>query len=318
MKSTTSLFKDQSVDSATDSSEILAQNSSFRETLKRWALTTIIIPTLGFILAIQQLLFFHIGFVEIGLLVGMYTLTIIGVELGFHRLFAHHAFQVHDVFRAAFAILGSMAAQGPPIYWVSNHRCHHQYSDRPGDPHSPHIQEEDQSSPKAMWHAHIGWLITNDIPNSILYAKDLLRDPIVSKINQMYLLWVILGLIIPGILGGLLTWTWFGAFQGFLWGGLVRMFLVHHVVWGVNSFSHVYGNRPFKTEDYSTNNIWLAIPSLGGAWHNNHHAFPTSAINGLQWWQLDLGGGIVWLLEKLKLAWNVNRPSEKIMEAKRQ
>lgn len=317
MKSITALFKDQSIDSATELSEISAQNSSFREIRKRWALITIIIPTLGFMLAIQQLLFFNIGFVEIGSLVGMYTVTIIGVELGFHRLFAHHAFQVNDVFRAAFAILGSMAAQGPPIYWVSNHRCHHQYSDHPGDPHSPYIQE-DQISLKSMWHAHIGWLTTNDIPNSILYAKDLLRDPIVSKINQMYLLWVILGLIIPGILGGLLTWTWFGAFQGFLWGGLVRMFLVHHVVWGVNSFSHVYGNRSFKTEDYSTNNIWLAIPSLGGAWHNNHHAFPTSAINGLQWWQIDLGGGIIWLLEKLKLAWNVNRPSEKIMETKRQ
>lgn len=318
MKSKKLIFNDQANYSSSKESNTLVENNSFKVIQRRWALVTIIIPTLGFVLAIAQLLFAGISFLEIELLVIMYALTIIGVELGFHRYFSHGAFQANIVIRVALAILGSMAAQGPPIHWVSNHRCHHQYSDRGGDPHSPYSSEEQHPGQwRKMWHAHMGWLLDSDLPNSILYAKDLLRDATIAKVNQLYLIWVLLGLVIPSVLGGILTGTWIGVCQGFLWGGLVRIFLVHHAVWGVNSFAHVYGSRPFDTADRSTNNMWLVLPSLGGAWHNNHHAFPTAAINGLHWWQIDPGGWVIWGLEKLGLAWNIKRPSEKLLEAKK-
>jgi stearoyl-CoA desaturase (Delta-9 desaturase) len=299
-------------------SETLERDDFFRNLRKLLTLATIIIPSLGFIVTIQQILFSRIGFLEIGLLVGMYILTIIGVELGFHRHFSHHAFQVHDSTRVILAILGSMAAQGPLIYWVSYHRCHHQFSDRVGDPHSPYISDENcTQNLRDMRHAHLGWLLMNTLPNSILYAKDLLRNSLIARINQMYMVWVILGLVIPSILGGWITWTWHGVYQGFLWGGLARIFLVHHAVWSVNSFAHVYGHRPFKTDDCSTNNLWLVLPSLGGAWHNNHHAFPTAASNAIERWQVDPGGWIVWGFEKLGLVWNVSKPTGKMMAAKK-
>jgi stearoyl-CoA desaturase (Delta-9 desaturase) len=315
-KSANSMFMNRSITIGQTKRSL--HNASWRDSRKRWALATILIPTIGFLVAVLQILFFDVEVVEIGLLISMYVLTMIGVEVGFHRHFSHRSFQSNRVIRIALAILGSMAAQGPPIYWVSSHRCHHQYSDRSGDMHSPYVSGDNPLQQlQGMWHAHLGWMLKNNIPNSILYAKDLLRDPIITKVNQLYLVWVILGLIIPAILGGLLMWTWQGILQGFLWGGLVRIFLVHHAVWSVNSLAHLYGSRPFKTDDSSTNNVWLVIPSLGGAWHNNHHAFPTSAVNNLRWWQIDLGGYIIWILEKLGWAWNVNRPSEKMLQIKK-
>jgi stearoyl-CoA desaturase (delta-9 desaturase) len=153
--------------------------------------------------------------------------------------------------------------------------------------------------------------------NPSLYAKDLLRDPTIAKINQFYPLWIILGLAIPAAIGGLATQTWIGAVQGFLWGGLVRVFLVHHMVWAVNSFAHVYGDRPFESDDCSTNNVWLALPSIGGAWHNNHHAFPYTARNSFEWWQIDLGSWFIRLLESCGCVWDVRMPTPEAIAAKK-
>ena len=273
---------------------------------RRLSLVTAAIPFIASVIAIGLLSLLGIGPVEVGLLVCMYALTTLGIEVGFHRHFSHHAFQTTTAVRAILAILGSMAAQGGVIYWVANHRRHHQYTDLPGDPHSPHLGEDGiRGRLRGLWHAHIGWTLEGEVTNSMLFAKDVLRDPVIAKINQLQQIWVVLGLAIPAVLGGVLTWTWMGAFQGFLWGGLVRIFLGHQFIGSTNSICHVYGSRPFNTNDHSANNMWLALFTWGQSWHNNHHAFPNSAIVGLEWWQIDLGAWVIRLLEFAGLVWNV-------------
>ena len=255
---------------------------------------------------------------EIGLLVSLYILTLVGISVGFHRLFSHSTFQAHVAVKILLAILGSMACQGPLIYWVSNHRRHHQYSDKPGDPHSPYYIEEEAIDPiLGLWHAQVGWTFTHEITNTFLFAKDLLRDSVISKVNQLYYFWVLLGLVIPTVLGGILTGTSMGLLSGFLWGGCIRLFLSYHFTNSINSITHLYGKRPFDTKEQSTNNICLAIPTIGEAWHNNHHAFPNSAKFGLQWWQVDLGYWVIRTLEVFGLAWDVKAPTAGMIEAKK-
>ena len=277
-----------------------------------------LIPFLGTIFAVTIALVSGINSVDIWLLVVMYVLNVIGIEVGFHRYFSHNAFQTKTSVRAGLAILGSMAAQGPVNYWVSNHRRHHQYSDSSGDLHSPHIREDQPLNRwQGLWHAHIGWIFQHELTNTIVYAKDLLRDPLIYKINRLYLWWIVLGLTIPAVLGGLFTLSWTGMFSGLLWGGIVRLFLVQQGTFIVNSVCHVWGSRPFLTSDRSTNNIWLALPSLGGSWHNNHHTFPYSATNRLDWWQVDISGWLIQALGKLGLAWNIRVPSSEVIKAKK-
>ncbi|NEO77947.1 acyl-CoA desaturase [Moorena sp. SIO4G3] len=293
--------------------KITIGNDELKQLQRRFALATVLIPFLGSVLAIGLLWRSGIGAVEVALLISMYALTIIGITVGFHRHFAHCAFKTNIAVRIILAILGSMAAQGPVIHWVSNHRRHHQYSDQSGDPHSPHLYE----GIRGLWHGHIGWMLNSEVTNAAVFAKDLLRDSAIAKVNQLYLTWVILGVVIPGVLGGVVTGTWMGAWQGFLWGGLVRIFLAHHVTWSINSITHLYGSRPFDTQEQSTNNLWLAIPSFGEAWHNNHHAFPNSGKFGLQWWEIDLGYWIIRTLEFAGLVWEVKTPTAGMIEAKK-
>lgn len=298
--------------------KITIANDRLQALQRRFALATILIPFLGSVLAIGLLWRSGIGAVEVGLLVSMYFLSLIGITVGFHRHFSHRAFQTNAAIRVMLAILGSMAAQGPIIHWVSNHRRHHEYSDRPGDIHSPHFCEGEKLIwLRGFWRAHIGWMFNNEMTNSALFAKDLLRDSAIAKVNQLYLTWVFLGLAIPTVLGGVLTGMWMGAFQGVLWGGLVRVFLVHHATWSINSITHLYGSRPFDTREQSTNNIWLVIPTGGEAWHNNHHAFPTSAKFGLLWWQIDLGYWVIRALELTGLVWNVKVPTADMLFTKK-
>lgn len=296
------------------SQNMVIANDYLQTIYRRLALVTVLIPCLGSLAAVELIWKLGIGAVEIGLLLGMYALTTFGIEVGFHRHFSHHAFQTTTSIRVALAIFGSMAAQGGVVYWVAHHRRHHQYTDLPGDPHSPHLEE---NSLRGLWHAHVGWTLKGEVTNSMIFAKDLLRDPVIARVNQLQQVWVILGLAIPTILAGLLTMTWLGAFEGFIWGGLVRIFLAHQVINSTNSICHTYGNRPFNSSDRSTNNLWLAIPSWGQSWHNNHHAFPNLAVVGIDWWQIDLGGWAIRLLEMLGLAWNVKVPTPSLVEAKR-
>jgi stearoyl-CoA desaturase (Delta-9 desaturase) len=290
-----------------------------RDRQKRHFLVFNIAPLLGTLLALALLWWIPVGAVEIGLLVGMWALMMVGMSVGLHRYFAHRAFKTSEPVRIALAILGCMAAQGPVLSWVAVHRRHHEYSDIAGDPHSPNpalLPEGSRSTLRGLWHAHVGWLLDHEYPNPAYYAPDLVRDKTLAKINRYYGMWVGLGLLIPAVLGGILTATWQGALLGFLWGGPVRMFLVDNCVLSINSFSHVYGSRSFETEDNSRNNPWVALPTFGESWQNNHHAFAFSARIGLKWWQIDFGYGIVWSLKKAGLVWDVQEPTTEMMQAK--
>lgn len=288
------------------------------QTIKRRYIAAISsISILGCIVGLYQVFTTGIGGLEISLLLLMTSLTGIGITVGFHRLFAHKTFNAHPIVEIFLAIVGSMAAEGSLIAWVSIHRCHHQYTDVEGDPHSPHLHGEGRwARLQGLWYAHIGWLLDDRLPNSTVFAKDLLREPALVMINRLYLLWIGLGLMIPAVLGGIVSWTWEGAFQGFLWGGLVRLFFSFNGGYLINSIAHVYGKRMFETRDRSMNNIWLAIPTFGEGWHNNHHRFPGSAKFGLKWWQIDLGYWVIFVLEQLKLVWDVKLPSQAMIAAK--
>lgn len=298
---------------------IVIDNVKLQRLQKRLAMATITIPFVGTIAAVALLFYRPIGLVEVGLLVVMYALTTLGITVGFHRHFAHRAFTARPALRAALGVLGSMAAQGTPIYWVATHRRHHQFSEGDGDPHSPYTHEgQALGRLRGLWHSHLGWMLDSRMTNTVEFAKDLLRDPLVSKINDMYYLWVGLGLAIPTVLGAVLTASWMGGLTGLLWGGMVRVFLAHHAMWTSGSTAHIFGTRPFDNKDKSTNNPLLAVPNLGEAWHNNHHAFPSSALFGLEWWQIDIGGWAIRGFEKLGWAWDVRVPSRQMIAAKKE
>lgn len=295
-------------------------NQHLRRIHRRFSLATLIIPTLGTVIALflTQYQSWEFGFFELSLLIPGYLLTLSGLEIGFHRLYAHKAFQGNQAVLLWFVICGSMAAEGPPINWAATHRRHHSHSDRPGDPHSPVFNNDTKLNyVNGFWHAHVGWMLNPEVTNSVLYAKDLLRDPMVSWVNRWYLGWVGLGLLMPTLLGWAVTGSWIGAVKGFLWGGLVRIFLVHHATWFTNSCGHIIGSRPYVTGDSSTNNFWLSIPCIGVSWHNNHHAFPNSAVTGLYWWQPDPCAWLLRSLEKLGWVWNLRIPTEQMKQAKR-
>ena len=273
-------------------------------------LLTNLIPACGFLTAILLSYRFGVGFLEINLLIFMSVLTTIGITVGFHRYFSHEAFQTSKTIRIFLAIIGSMAAQSPLIYWVAQHRRHHKYSDSFGDTHSPNLSN---SKIRGLWHAHLGWVLVPEATNTSLFAKNLIQNSQIYQISKLYYVWVLLGLLIPALIEVIMTQTWQGFCYGFLWGGLVRIFLVQHFTFSINSICHSFGNSNFKTNDKSKNNLWLAIFTCGESWHNNHHAFPTSAKFGLKWWQIDLGYGLIRLLQLLSLAWNVKIPTpEKI------
>jgi stearoyl-CoA desaturase (Delta-9 desaturase) len=293
-------------------------NNEYLQTIYgRLALVTFFVPAFGTLIAITLLWWWKISWLEVALLLSMYAITILGIEVGFHRYFSHRSFQTNSAIKVILAIFGSMAAQGGVIYWVAHHRRHHQYTDQTGDPHSPHLHGDGFIQRlQGFWYAHLGWTFEGEVTNSMVFAKDLLRDPVICKINQLHHIWVILSLAIPTIIGGLLTGTWIGALQGLLWGGFVRIFLGQQIISATNSICHIYGDRPFNSNDRSTNNVWLAIFSWGQSWHNNHHAFPNSAVAGLKWWQIDPGTWVIRLLELLGLVWNVNTPTAKMIQSK--
>lgn len=273
-------------------------------------------PFIGLIVAIVLLWWLPFGWLQIGLLLGMWALSMIGMSVGLHRYFAHNDFKTSNGLRNILAILGCMGAQGPVISWVAVHRRHHAYSDKDGDPHSPSAALHGGML-RGFWHAHVGWLTDHEYPNPLFYAHDLARDKALNKINRYYGVWVILGLVIPTVLGGLLAGSWTGALLGFLWGGPVRMFLVDNSILSINSISHMYGGQPFRTGDNSRNNAWVALPTFGESWQNNHHAFANSAKLGIEWWQVDLGYWVIWFLEKVGLVWDVKVASDRQLQKKR-
>jgi stearoyl-CoA desaturase (delta-9 desaturase) len=241
-----------------------------------------------------------------------YTLSGLGVTVGYHRLFTHGSFKTSRPVRALLAVLGSTAVEGPVIEWVATHRKHHRFSDQVGDPHSPHLDDAPgwRGALRGLVHAHVGWMFRGkDMANPARYAKDLISDRDLRLISRTFPLWVVVGLAVPFGLGVALTGSVVGGLTGLLWGGAVRIFFLHHVTFSINSLCHFFGRRPFSTGDQSRNLAWLAPLAFGEAWHNNHHAFPTSARHGLARWQIDPGAWFIAALERCHLASDVIRIS---------
>jgi stearoyl-CoA desaturase (Delta-9 desaturase) len=242
----------------------------------------------------------------------VYVFTGLGVTVGFHRHLTHRSFATGRVLRGVLAALGSAAIEGPVISWVADHRKHHAYSDEQGDPHSPHVGHGGglRGTLRGLMHAHVAWLFVHTERGSKQrFAPDLLDDPVIRFVDRTFFLWAILGLAIPFGLGVALGGTVVAGLTALLWGGGVRVFLIHHVTYSVNSLCHVFGRQPFMTKDESRNLSWLAVPTFGEAWHNNHHAFPTSAAHGLRRGQIDPSALVIRGLERLGLVWNVVRIS---------
>jgi stearoyl-CoA desaturase (delta-9 desaturase) len=240
----------------------------------------------------------------------IYIPTGFGITVGFHRLFTHRSFKAGPAVRAVFGALGSAAIEGPVISWVADHRKHHAFSDEEGDPHSPHVGHGEGvlAQFKGFFHAHVGWLfIHTQRGNKKRFAPDLLKDPVVRFIDRTFILWALIGLAIPFGLGWAIGGTVVAGLTGLLWGGAVRIFVLHHMTYSINSLCHMFGKRDFETTDESRNLAWLALPTFGEAWHNSHHAFPTSAVHGMKNRQLDPSAAVIWSLEKLGLAWDVVR-----------
>jgi stearoyl-CoA desaturase (Delta-9 desaturase) len=249
----------------------------------------------------------------------VYAATGLGVTVGFHRLLTHRSFKTSGALRGIFAALGSAAIEGPVISWVADHRKHHAFADEEGDPHSPHVGHGGglRGTLRGLFHAHMGWLfIHTERGAKRRFAPDLMDDPVVSFIDRTFLLWAVIGLAVPFGLGYAIGGTLVAGLTALLWGGAVRVFLLHHFTYSINSVCHVFGRRQFATNDESRNVVWLALPTLGEAWHNNHHAFPTSAVHGLRRWELDPSAAVIWALERLGLAWDVVRISPERQAAK--
>ena len=302
---------------------VTVRNEALRPRQQRIALLTIVGPTLGVVAAVALALVRGFGALDLGMLVAGVVLGQLFLEVGFHRLLAHRAFETHRWTRTVLAIGGSMTGQGRVIHWVANHRRHHIHSDTPDDPHSPHVRacldgkgSERMGLVGGLVHAHWGHMLTDGVPNGTLFARDLNADPALRRVNDAYGLILLAGLVIPALLGFALTRTPDGALSGFLWGGLVRMFIVQNVTWAVASVTHRFGYRRFDTGDESRNLLWTALPSFGSGYQNNHHAFPHSARLGLRWWELDVAAIVIRAMALAGLAWDLKRPGELELAAK--
>ncbi len=271
--------------------------------------TTLFFIILPLLATLAAPFFFNFSWLDGGLLLGFYVISMMGITVGYHRLFTHASFETPTWVKCVFAIFGSMALQGSLFDWVATHRRHHQFSDTKDDPHSPHHHGTGiWAMIKGAYHSHIGWFFKPEPVNMTRYIKDLRNSRALRVMNALFPLWVVLALILPGILGGLLSQSWKGALTGFLWGGLVRVFLVHHITWSINSACHIWGSRPFQSKDLSRNNMIFGILALGEGWHNTHHAFPRSARHGLRWWEIDGSYGVIRLLSLFGLAWDIRLP----------
>lgn len=283
--------------------------------------TAVGLPFLGCLVAIVLCWQFgFMGWLYLGMLIGGWLLSGTGITIGFHRLLTHRAFETYPWMRMTWMALGALSVEGSPLVWCAVHRRHHEWSDRPGDPHSPHLHGESAWAIfRGLCYAHCGWLFTSywTKPDLKRYVPDLLAEPLLVAVDRAYYVWVLLSLAIPTAIGGLVTWSWEGAALGLVWGGLVRIFITHHITWSINSICHVFGRQDFEAHDDSRNNWLCGLLGLGEGWHNNHHAFPTSARHGLAWWQFDFSWLVIRGMELVGLAWNVRLPGPRSLAAKR-
>jgi stearoyl-CoA desaturase (delta-9 desaturase) len=287
---------------------------------RRSVLIITLVPFIGFILAIAALWGRGLSLVDGVIALAFYAFTGLGVTIGYHRLFTHQSFEAKRPLKIVLAIAGSMSLQGSLIDWVAAHRRHHAFSDQEGDPHSPHLDEGEGISGvvKGLWHAHVGWLVSPERTDNERWAPDMLKDPDLVKIHRNFPLITLVTFLLPGLIGLAVTRSVWGGVTAFLWGSLARIFFLHHVTWSINSVCHFYGKRPFRSRDFSTNNWVLSILSFGESWHNNHHAFPSSAIHGIGRGQIDLSARLIKIFEKLNWASSVKVVSPKQLASKAQ
>jgi stearoyl-CoA desaturase (delta-9 desaturase) len=268
------------------------------------------IPMIALVAAIPFAWGWGLGWLDIVLAVAGYTISILGITVGFHRYFTHGAFKARRWLRVTLALVGSMAVQGPILHWVADHRRHHAFSDRDGDPHSPWLFG---TSPVAMargfWHAHMGWIFERDLTNQRRFAPDLLADKDMRIVHKLFGVCTAATLLLPSLIAGLVTMSWWNALTAFFWAGLVRVAVLHHVTWSINSICHMIGNRPFAARDHSANFWPLAILSMGESWHNLHHADPTCARHGVGRGQVDISARLIWMFEKFGWVYDVRWPT---------
>jgi len=291
------------------------ETQSFKE---RFALTFVIgVPFVALAAAVPVLWGWGLTWTDLIIAVVMYAISGHGVTVGFHRLFTHSSFKAKRALRVVLAIAGSLAVQGPVIRWVADHRKHHRYSDRDGDPHSPwRYGETVPALMKGLWHAHIGWLYNAEQTSQQQYAPDLLKDRAIVRVSRAFPYLVLVSLLLPAAVGGLVTWSWQGVLTAFFWGSLVRIALLHHTTWSINSICHAVGERPFRSRDRSGNVWWLAVLSMGESWHNLHHSDPTSARHGVLRGQIDSSARIIWVFEKFGWVRDVRWPSRERIDMK--
>jgi stearoyl-CoA desaturase (delta-9 desaturase) len=278
----------------------------------------IAVPFLALIAAVPVAWGWGLGWHDVVIATVFYVISGLGVTVGFHRYFTHGSFKAKRPLRIALAIAGSLAIEGPVIRWVADHRKHHKFSDKEGDPHSPwRYGETVPALMKGLFYAHVGWLFDVEQTSQKQYAPDLLKDRDVVRVSRAFLWIVLVSLLLPAVVGGLWTWSWQGALSAFFWGSLVRIALLHHVTWSINSICHAIGQKPFKARDRSGNVWWLAILSFGESWHNLHHADPTCARHGVLRGQIDESARVIWFFEKLGWATDVRWPDTDRLESRR-
>lgn len=285
--------------------------------VKTLILLFIVIPLVAVVLAIPVAWGGWLSWTDAILAFGFYLFAAAGITIGYHRYFTHGGFKTSRPVKILLALAGSSAVEGSLDQWVADHRLHHARSDEEGDPHSPwRFGTSRKAVTKGLFFAHIGWLFDGEQTSTERYAPDIQKDPDLAFFSRNFR-WVVIGtLVLPALLGGLITWSWMGALTAFFWAGLVRIALVHHVTWSINSICHVFGSRPFVTRDKSTNNLWLAIPALGESWHNLHHAEPTVARHGVLKGQIDISASTIKVMEKLHLVNDVRWPNPQRIAAK--
>ena len=283
-------------------------------------LIAVIFPFLGVIGA--GILTWQYGLTEwyyLAMVVVGWAVTSLGITIGFHRLMSHKSFETYRWIRATWMCIGAMSVEGAPLIWCAVHRRHHSCSDQEGDPHSPHLHDGSfWGSLKGFWYSQVGWLFAGywSKPDLKKYVPDLLKDKMLVWLSDHYYIFVFLSLALPTFIGYAID-GWRGAGLGFLWGGLVRVFVAHHVTWSINSVCHVFGKREYVSNDHSTNNAVCGILAMGEGWHNNHHAFPSSARHGLKWYQFDMSWIIIRAMQMLGLAWNIKLPTSRQLELKK-
>jgi stearoyl-CoA desaturase (Delta-9 desaturase) len=278
----------------------------------------IAIPFLALVAAVPVAWGWGLGWHDVVIALVMYAISGHGITVGFHRHFTHGSFKANRGLKIALAIAGSLAIEGPVVRWVADHRRHHAFSDREGDPHSPwRYGETIPALTKGLWWAHTGWLFDVEQTPRSKYAPDLMADEDLRKVDRAFPALVAVSMLLPAVVGGLWSMSWTGALTAFFWGSLVRLSLLHHVTWSINSICHTIGERPFKSRDKSGNVWWLAVLSMGESWHNLHHADPTCARHGVEKGQVDSSARVIWALEKLGWASDVRWPQPKRIEARR-